>query len=173
MHRGRSFRRLERTRTNSPRVSHVGDVNACRYFEHKLSGEFFSCSFPMKWRFPSWTDPCKQKEMDLHNISTRRRGVATSKSPQRLSNNHNARIPTFITCLYCTIVLFLYQYVGKHLVFGLFIALCVIQSSLCETGFGIVWINQVLSSSVSPLFIEFSLNINFPVECVYGTFRML
>lgn len=34
-------------------VSHVGDVNACRYFEHKLSGEFFSYSFPMKWRFPS------------------------------------------------------------------------------------------------------------------------
>jgi len=32
----------------------------------------------------------------------------------------------------------LYGYVGKHLVFGLFIALCVIQSSLCETGFGIV-----------------------------------
>lgn len=52
--------------------------------------------------------------------------VAASKSPERLSNNHNARIPTLIIGLYCTIevLLFLYQYVGKHLVWSIYCIMC-------------------------------------------------
>lgn len=115
----------------------VSRVSACCSFKPvDLSGGlffgFFSPAvFLRKWSFPVGlihVQKKKKKEMDLHNISTGRRGVATSKSPQRPSNNHNARIATFITCLYCTIdvlnLLFLYQYVGKHLVWSIYCIMC-------------------------------------------------